>query len=102
MLQGFRDRLPANLKELEDYMNQKRLEEISRALAAKGVDRACPRCGNPEFSVVAEFSIVLEESQSSYSMGGRSIPTVIVGCDKCGYIAQHALGALGLAKCAKE
>jgi ribosomal protein L37E len=79
-------------------MNQKRQEEISQALTAKGVDRSCPRCGNVQFSVVAEFSIVLEESPSSYSMGGRSIPTVIIACDKCGYIAQHALGALGLAK----
>jgi len=78
-------------------MDQKRLEEISRALTAKGVDRPCPRCGNPQFSVVAEFSIVLEESPS-YSMGGRSIPTVIAACDKCGYIVQHALGALDLAK----
>ena len=78
-------------------MDEKRVEEISRALTAKGVDRPCPRCGNLQFSVVAEFSIVLDES-SSYGMGGRSIPTVIVACEECGYIAQHALGALGLAR----
>jgi uncharacterized Zn finger protein len=78
-------------------MDEKRLEEISRALTAKGVDRPCPRCGNLQFSIIAEFSIVLEES-SSYDMGGRSIPTVIVACNECGYVAQHALGALGLAR----
>jgi ribosomal protein S27AE len=82
-------------------MNQKRLEEISQALTARGIDRPCPRCGNLQFSIVAEFAIVLEESPSSYTMGGRSIPTVIVACDKCGYIAQHALAALDLARWAK-
>ena len=49
-------------------MDEKRVEEISRALTAKGVDRPCPRCGNHQFTVVAEFSIVLDES-SSYDIG---------------------------------
>ena len=79
-------------------MDQKRSKEISRALSAKGVDRPCPRCGNVQLDVVAEFSIVLEEGGSVYSMGVRSIPTVIVACDKCGYIVQHALGPLGLTR----
>ena len=79
-------------------MDQKRREEISQALSAKGVDRPCPRCGNHQFEVLSEFSIVLEEGRSAYSMGARSIPTVIVACDKCGYIVQHALGPLGLTR----
>jgi len=80
-----------------ESMDEKRREEISQALSAKGVDRPCPRCGNLQFDVVSEFSIILEEGRSEYSMGGRSIPTVIVACDKCGYVVQHALRALGLA-----
>ena len=77
-------------------MDQKRKEEISEALSSKRADRPCPRCGNSQFEVVAEFSIILEE-KSTYTLGGRSIPTVIVACDKCGYIVQHALRVLGLA-----
>lgn len=77
-------------------MEQKRLDEIVRALTEKGVNRPCPRCGQAKFSVVGETLIPIQEDPSVFSIGGPSVPTVIVACDNCGYITQHAAAPLGL------
>ena len=83
-------------------MEQKRLEQIVQALTAKGVNKPCPRCGNPKFSVVGETNIPLQEDPNVFAIGGPAIPTIIVACDKCGYITQHAQIPLGLAKGGKS
>jgi len=79
-------------------MDQKRLDELVIALTAKGVNRPCPRCGNNKFSVVGETNIPLQEDPNVLRIGGPSIPTVIVACDSCGYITQHATMVLAPAK----
>lgn len=71
-------------------MDKKRLDELVIALTAKGVNRPCPRCGNNKFSVVGETSITIQEDPNVFAIGGPGIPTVIVACDSCGYITQHA------------
>jgi predicted RNA-binding Zn-ribbon protein involved in translation (DUF1610 family) len=71
-------------------MEQKRLNELVTALTEKGVDKPCPRCGHSKFSVVGETNILLQENPNVFSIGGPSVPTVIVACDSCGYITQHA------------
>ena len=77
-------------------MEQKRLDEVVAVLTAKGVNRPCPRCGNAKFSVIGETSITLQDDPSVHSIGGPSVPAVIVACDNCGYITQHATARLGL------
>jgi hypothetical protein len=29
-------------------------------------------------------------------LGGPSVPTAVLACNRCGWVAQHALGVLGL------
>lgn len=77
-------------------MTPDRQDKAIAALRTKGVNRPCPRCGAPKFSVVGETSISLQENPSVFSVGGPSIPTVLVACDNCGYITQHAQVSLGL------
>ena len=79
-------------------MDQKRLNDLVKALTDKGVNKPCPRCGNSKFNIVGETNISLQENPNVFSVGGPSIPTVIVACDHCGYITQHATVLLGLAK----
>jgi predicted nucleic-acid-binding Zn-ribbon protein len=79
-------------------MDQKRLNELVAALTKKGVSRPCPRCGNSKFSVVGETNIPLQEDPNVFSIGGPSIPTIIVACDSCGYITQHATMVLAPTK----
>ena len=79
-------------------MDSTKQTRIINALKAKQVHLPCPRCGQPKFSVVGETIISLQNDPNVISIGGPSIPTVIVACDNCGYITQHAQIPLGLVK----
>lgn len=79
-------------------MDQARQELAIKALTEKRVDKPCPRCGNQKFSVIGETFIPLQDNPNAFQIGGFSIPTVIVACDNCGYITQHAQVTLGIAK----
>lgn len=79
-------------------MDQSRLTEITDILTEKGVSMPCPRCGHSRFSIVGESFISIQENPGTMVTGGPSIPTIIVACDNCGYVTQHAKGPLGLLK----
>lgn len=79
-------------------MDQSRQDKAIKALTAKGVKLPCPRCGNAGFSIVGETMIPLQSDPNSFQIGGPSVPTVLVACNNCGYITQHAQVTLGLAK----
>lgn len=68
-----------------------------QALQNKGISQPCPRCTHVKFSVVGETQITLQENPNAFVIGGPSIPAIIVACDHCGYITQHASVLLGLA-----
>jgi uncharacterized Zn finger protein len=78
-------------------MEQARLDQVVQALQKKNVNMPCPRCGSSRFSIVGETHIVMQQDPGAFVIGGPSIPTVIVACDHCGYITQHASVPLGLA-----
>lgn len=77
-------------------MDQSRLNLAISKLNAKGVNKPCPRCGTARFNIVGESSISLQENPGVFQVGGPSIPTIIVACDHCGYITQHAKVTLGM------
>jgi ribosomal protein S27AE len=77
-------------------MDQERSKTIIQALSRKGVNKACPRCGHLHFNVVAETSIPINDDPKVITSGGPVVPTVIVACNNCGFLTQHALGALDL------
>ena len=89
-------------------MDKNRLDEIIYALTEKGVNQPCPRCTSRNFSVVGETEITVENSPlPGKGLIGRSLrsftsnvslPTIVIACDNCGYITQHAQASLGLTK----
>lgn len=79
-------------------MDKIKQSQVIEALKAKQVHLPCPRCSQPKFSIVGESIISIQNDPNVLSIGGPSIPTVIVACDNCGYITQHATIPLGLVK----
>jgi len=77
-------------------MEQNRLNECIDALNSKGVSLPCPRCTSSRFSVVGESFISINDDPNTVTIGGPSIPTILVSCDNCGYITQHVQVTLGL------
>lgn len=77
--------------------SQKQKEEIVEALVEKGAQLPCPRCGNTQFSLLDGFyNQPIQPELGSIMLGGPSIPSVVTVCTRCGFMSQHALGALGL------
>lgn len=77
--------------------SKKLKSEILEKLTSRGVNAVCPRCGNNSFTLVdGMFVQVVQEDTDKLRLGGTTVPTVITACTNCGFIAQHALGALGM------
>lgn len=82
-------------------MNANIRNEIVAALNKKNVSQPCPRCAAKNFSVVGESEISViypprQELGMQLGTPSSTMPTIIVTCDNCGYISQHAKVSLGL------
>lgn len=77
-------------------MDRQRSEKIIQALNSKGVTKPCPRCGHLHFNVVAETTIPINSDPAVLSAETEVVPIVMIACSNCGFLTQHALGALGL------
>ena len=86
-------------------MDKNRLNEIIKSLENKQVNQPCPRCSSNNFSIVGESEISV--TQRMPPAGGLmglagstpkiiTMPIIIVTCNNCGYVSQHAQAALGL------
>lgn len=72
-------------------------QKVIEALAKAGANLPCPRCGNGQFSLVdGYFNHPIQTSLGGLVIGGPSVPSVVVVCNQCGFISQHALGVLNL------
>ena len=79
-------------------MKEEQKKEIVDALQARGADSPCPRCGNKNFTLIDGFfnQSLQNELTGAFIIGGISVPSVGVVCNRCGFIAHHSLGILGL------
>jgi ribosomal protein L37E len=72
-------------------------ERIIKELEERGANLPCSRCGHNQFSLLEDFArIDLQKDFKNISLGGPAVPCAMVGCNKCGNISFHALGALAL------
>lgn len=78
-------------------------DTVIEALKRVGANTPCPRCGNTEFTLLNGYDNVLINRSIDGQLfpGGPQspaiqVPTVLLVCEKCGYLSAHALGALGL------
>ena len=71
--------------------------EITDALKSKQVNKPCPRCDASTFTVIGESEISVKQPSSGLLSSNvqLSIPTVVLACENCGFISQHAQVALG-------
>ena len=82
-----------------DKLTPDHRREIIDILDQRGATQPCPRCGNQEFTLIdGYFNQPIQSDLSSYAIGGPAVPSVVVACNRCGYLSQHALGPLGLLK----
>ena len=80
-----------------EKLTKEQKEEIIKILEERGVKLPCPRCRSNNFTVLDGYFVQTIQTQvSSVTLGGTSVPSVVIACQNCGYLIQHALGALGL------
>jgi hypothetical protein len=78
-------------------ISDSRKKEIIDALSKRKAQLPCPRCANQSFSLVGGyFNQPIQTELGGLVIGGPSVPSVVVVCNQCGFMSQHALGALGL------
>ena len=78
-------------------LSKEEKERIIQALDDRGAKLPCPRCGNNSFTLLdGYFNQTIQTELKGMVIGGPSVPSVVVACNRCGYLSQHALGALGL------
>ena len=84
--------------ETQSQLTPEQRRAIADALVEKGATLACPRCGTKQFSIADGFvfNSLQPGLQPTFTLGGPFVPSVLVLCEHCGYVVQHALGALGL------
>jgi ribosomal protein S27AE len=77
---------------------EEREMDIIKALELKEAIKPCPRCGTPEFEILGETTIpLMVYDLNGTSRGSRAeLPILVSSCTRCGYLAFHALGLLGL------
>lgn len=80
----------------EDDMTSNKEDFIAQQELKKKIPHwKCPICGCTHFRMLDGFSqnrfIDFTSKDKMYT-----IPVVSIGCENCGFISQHALGALGL------
>lgn len=80
-----------------EILPKERKKEIKNKLDEIGIKKLCPMCGHNVFSLAdGYFNQTLENDLAHRTLGGPSIPCVVIICNKCGFTSQHALGVLGL------
>ncbi len=72
-------------------------QKIAEALKRAQVGLHCPMCGNRHFTVLDGYlNHPVQTQLPGMVIGGQSVPTAVIVCDRCGFLSQHALGVLGL------
>lgn len=74
------------------------------ALEERGAVLPCSRCGNQSFSVMeGYFAPSLQKNlNEGIILGGPTLPSVAVMCNRCGAITTHAAAILGLQSSTNE
>jgi hypothetical protein len=69
--------------------------KIVAALKSRGAG-SCPRCRDSQWTVSEYSRIEVQATMDRNSAERTTIPAVMIVCEHCGFIAQHALQPLGV------
>lgn len=70
-------------------------QKIIAALKARGAG-SCPRCRDSQWTVSEYSRIEVQATMGRHSGEGTTIPAIMIVCQHCGFISQHALQPLGI------
>lgn len=70
-------------------------QKIIAALKARGAG-SCPRCRDSQWTVSEYSRIEVQATMNRHSGEGTTIPAIMIVCQHCGFISQHALQPLGM------
>ena len=68
---------------------------IISALKARGAG-SCPRCRDSQWTVSEYSMIEVQATMDRHSAETTTIPSIMIVCEHCGFISQHALQPLGI------
>lgn len=69
--------------------------KIVAALKSRGAG-SCPRCSDSQWTVSEYSRIEVQSTIDRNAAATTTIPAVMIVCEHCGFIAQHALQPLGI------
>ncbi|UNU87930.1 hypothetical protein [Aeromonas dhakensis] len=76
---------------------QELIGKLNNKLSKNTTGLKCPMCSHAHFSIAdAYLRNELQDDLKNVSLGGPFIPAVAIICMNCGFISQHAIGALGI------
>jgi len=69
--------------------------ELDARLEREGKKMACPMCGHKHLGFADGAHInLLQDDIDALRLSGQNIPAVVIICVNCGFMSQHAIGAL--------
>ncbi len=78
-------------------LSKEQQEKIINTLKERGAKLPCPRCGNYDFTLLdGYFNQTVGSEPGTIVIGGISVPSVVIACQRCGYLSQHSIRILGL------
>ncbi|HXI99536.1 MAG TPA: hypothetical protein VNG73_11385 [Gemmatimonadaceae bacterium] len=69
--------------------------KIVAALKSRGAG-SCPRCRDSQWTVSEYSRIEVQATMDRDSLERTTIPAIMIVCEHCGFISQHALQPLGV------
>jgi len=78
-------------------LTREQKEKIKIELSKKLPSLTCPICQKQGFTIANGYFLnSMQGDLTSINLVGEAIPAIGIICKNCGFISQHALGALGL------
>ena len=81
----------------QQSLSEEEKRKIANTLSSKIPSIVCPMCHHNNFFILdGYFNIPINANINEMVIGGTSIPIIGIVCANCGFISNHALGAIGL------
>lgn len=72
-------------------------KKIINVLKERHISFQCPICKSSRFTMLDGYaSDQVLDDYYKILLDGRSLPSIVLICNTCGFVSKHALGALGL------
>lgn len=85
-------------------LTEEKKSQIIAKILGKAPELKCPICQQRSFTLVDGY--ITQNIQNDYKSviigSGKILPLATIACNNCGYIAQFALGGLGLIEESQE